>query len=250
MSYSFFAQFEVLRLLPIHPFGNFDISITNATVFMLIPFVLFLFLFNTNSKDGNIVPGRYQSILEIAYTTINDMQKENVAHGDGAKFFPFLFSLFIFLALMNLIGLIPYTFTPTSHGAVSFGLSISIFIACTIIAVRTHGLDYMSMFMPNGAPMGMGPFLVLIEFISHLAKPVSLGLRLAGNITAGHILFTILSSFIWQMLCAGGLVAVGGLFPLAITFAIAVLEMGVAMIQAYVFCLLTTLYLNDSIHLH
>jgi len=106
------------------------------------------------------------------------------------------------------------------------------------------------MFMPAGAPMAMAPFLVVIEFISHLAKPISLGLRLAANITAGHLLFAILSSFIWQMLTAGGMIAVSGLFPLAIALFITVLEIGVALIQAYVFCLLTTIYLNDSIHLH
>jgi ATP synthase subunit 6 len=195
MSYSFFDQFEILRLIPFHPFGNFDISITNATVFMFIPLILFIFLFNTNSKNGLVVPGRYQSILEIAYTTVNDMVKENIPHG-GSRFFPFILSLFIFLALMNLIGLVPYTFTPTSHGAVSFGLSFSIFIGCTIIAVSKFGIDYFSMFMPAGAPMAMGPFLILIEFISHLAKAISLGLRLAANITAGHLLFAILSSFI------------------------------------------------------
>jgi ATP synthase subunit 6 len=162
---------------------------------MFIPLILFIFLFNTNSKDGLVVPGRYQSILEIAYTTVNDMVKENIPHG-GSRFFPFILSLFIFLALMNLIGLVPYTFTPTSHGAVSFGLSFSIFIGCTIIAVSKFGIDYFSMFMPAGAPMAMGPFLILIEFISHLAKAISLGLRLAANITAGHLLFAILSSFI------------------------------------------------------
>jgi ATP synthase subunit 6 len=249
MSYSFFDQFEILRLIPFHPFGNFDISITNATVFMFIPLILFIFLFNTNSKDGLVVPGRYQSILEIAYTTVNDMVKENIPHG-GSRFFPFILSLFIFLALMNLIGLVPYTFTPTSHGAVSFGLSFSIFIGCTIIAVSKFGIDYFSMFMPAGAPMAMGPFLILIEFISHLAKAISLGLRLAANITAGHLLFAILSSFIWQMMTAGGVIAIVGLFPLAIAFFITILEIGVALIQAYVFCLLTTIYLNDSVHLH
>lgn len=249
MSYSFFDQFEILRLFTIHPFGNFDISITNATVFMFIPLIIFIFLFNTNSKDGLVVPGRYQSLLEIIYVTVNDMVKENIPHG-GARFFPFILSLFVFLALMNLIGLVPYTFTPTSHGAVAFGLSFSIFIGCTIIAVGKFGIDYFSMFMPAGAPMAMAPFLILIEFISHLAKAISLGLRLAANITAGHLLFAILSSFIWQMMTAGGLIAVVGLFPLAIAFFITVLEIAVALIQAYVFCLLTTIYLNDSVHLH
>jgi ATP synthase subunit 6 len=249
MSYSFFAQFEITRLLTIHPFGNFDISITNSTVFMAIPFLLFLFLFYSNNKDGLIVPGRYQSVVEIVYTTMHDVVKDNIPNV-SSRFFPFILSLFLFLAIMNLIGLIPYTFTPTSHGAVGFGLSWSIFIGCTIIAAGNFGIDYFAMFMPNGAPMGMAPFLIIIEFISHLAKAISLGLRLAANITAGHLLFTILSSFIWKMLAAGGMIAVGALFPIAIALFITVLEIGVALIQAYVFCLLTTIYLNDSVHLH
>jgi F-type H+-transporting ATPase subunit a len=151
---------------------------------MFIPLIIFLFLFNTNHKNGHIIPNRYQSIIELAYTTIDAMVKENIPHGAGARFFPFILSLFIFLAFMNLIGLIPYTFAATGHGAVTFGLSISIFIGCSIIAFSKFGLDYFSMFMPPGAPMGMAPFLVLVEFISHIAKPVSLGLRLAANITA------------------------------------------------------------------
>jgi ATP synthase subunit 6 len=196
MSYSYFDQFEILRLITIHPFGNFDISITNATVFMLIPFLVFMFLFSTNNKNGNVVPGRYQSVLEIVYTGIHDLVRENIPHGGEKRFFPFIFSLFIFLAIMNLIGLVPYTFAPTAHGAVAIGLGFSIFVGCSLIAAQKFGIDYFSMFMPPGAPMGMAPFLIIIEFISHLAKAITLGLRLAGNITAGHLLLTILSSFV------------------------------------------------------
>jgi ATP synthase subunit 6 len=161
---------------------------------MLIPFLLFVFYFTTNNKDGNMVPGRYQSVLEIVYGTIQELVKNNIPDGH-ARFFPFIFSLFMFLAIINLIGLVPYTFTPTSHGAVSFGLSFSIFIACVAMGFINHQIEYFSMFMPNGAPMVLGPILIVIELVSHFNKALSLGLRLAANITAGHLLFAILSSF-------------------------------------------------------
>lgn len=151
---------------------------------------------------------------------------------------------------MNLFGLIPYTFSPTSHFAVTFGLSLSIFIAVLIIGIAKYKLNYVSMFMPAGAPLGLGPFLVLIEFISHFAKALSLGLRLAANITAGHLLFTILSVFTWNFLTAGGLIAIGALLPFSIGLFITILEIAVAVIQAYVFCLLTIIYLGESLHLH
>lgn len=216
---------------------------------MVIPVILFTFIYTTNNQNGLIVPTRYQSLLEISYNEVNNMVKENIPHG-GSRFFPFILTLFFFLALINLIGLIPYTFTPTSHGAVAFGLSFSIFIGSSFIAIQKFGVDYFSMFMPAGAPMAMAPFLILIEFISHLAKAISLGLRLAANITAGHLLFAILSSFIWTMMTSISFLSFVGLFPLAIALFITILEIAVALIQAYVFCLLTTIYLNDSVHLH
>ncbi len=247
MSYSYFDQFEITRLIELDPLGIIDISITNSTIFMLLSLLFFMFLFQTN--NGMLVPGRYQSILEIGYETVNDMIKENIGK-EGNRFFGFLLTLFLFIVIMNLFGLVPYTFTPTSHGAVTFGLSITIFIGCNIIAFSKHGLDYFSMFMPSGVGVGIAPFLVGIEVISYFAKPFSLGLRLAANITAGHLLLTIISSFIFQMFCAGGGIALGGCLVMFILFFITILEMAVAVIQAYVFCLLTTLFLNDSFHLH
>ena len=247
MSYSYFDQFEITRLIELDPLGIIDISITNSTIFMLLSLLFFMFLFQTN--NGMLVPGRYQSILEIGYETVNDMIKENIGK-EGNRFFGFLLTLFLFIVIMNLFGLVPYTFTPTSHGAVTFGLSITIFIGCNIIAFSKHGLNYFSMFMPSGVGIGIAPFLVGIEVISYFAKPFSLGLRLAANITAGHLLLTIISSFIFQMFCAGGGIALGGCLVMFILFFITILEMAVAVIQAYVFCLLTTLFLNDSFHLH
>jgi ATP synthase subunit 6 len=249
VAFSYFDQFEIVRILEIHPFGDLDISITNSTVFMILSLIFFIFMYKTNTENGLLVPGRYQSVLEMSYETVHNMVKENIGE-EGNRFFPFLLTLFLFIVIMNLFGLVPYTFTPTSHGAVTFGLSITIFIGCNIIAFTKHGMDYFSMFMPSGVSPAIAPFLVAIEFISYFAKPLSLGLRLAANITAGHLLLTIISSFVFQMLCAGGGVAIGGCFVMFILFFITILEMAVAVIQAYVFCLLTTIYLNDSFHLH
>jgi F-type H+-transporting ATPase subunit a len=202
-------------------------------------------------EKGYLVPTRWQSVVEIVYGTIHNMVKENIGTSEeNTRFFPFVFALFIFLALMNMFGLVPYTFTPTSHIFVTFGLSLSIFLGCNVIGFKTYKLDFFAMFMPAGSPLWLAPFLVIVEFVSHCAKAISLGVRLAANITAGHLLFAILSGFTWNMMTAGGIISIVSLFPLCIVLFITVIEMAVAVIQAYVFCLLTTIYINDSVHLH
>lgn len=246
---SHFDQFEIARIIPFHLFGNFDISFTNSSLFMSFAAIFFYFLYLTNIKNSLIIPSRWQSVIDLIYETIHGTIKDNVGT-DGTKFFAFILTLFLFIATMNLFGLIPYTFSPTSHFAVTFGLSLSIFIAVVIIGITNYKLNYISMFMPAGAPLGLGPFLVLVEFVSHCAKALSLGLRLAANVTAGHLLFTILSVFTWNILTAGGVLAIGALLPFSIGLFITILEMAIAVIQAYVFCLLTIIYLGESIHLH
>lgn len=249
MTYSVFDQFEIIRLIPIHPFGNLDISITNSTLFMGLAFIFFVFLYNTNVKNGHLVPGRWQSVMEIVYETILDMVNSNIG-SSGKRFFPFILTLFVFIALMNLFGIVPYTFAPTAHIVITFGLSLSIFLGCTLLGMVNHRLDYFSMFMPSGSPLILAPFLVIIEFVSHTAKAISLGVRLCSNITAGHLLFSILSGFTWKMLLSGGLIAVASVFPFMIVVFITVLEIGVAIIQAYVFSLLTSIYISEAEHLH
>ena len=249
-AYSYFDQFEIIRLLSIHPFGNLDISITNSTLFMLLGTGYFAFIYQTNIENGLIIPGRYQTLVETWYESFHDLIKDNIGV-EGMRFFPFILTLFFFLAMMNLFGLVPYVFTPTSHVAVTFGLSISIFIGANLMGFVNHKLNFLSMFMPNGAPLEMSWFLVLIEFISHVAKGIILGLRLGANIMAGHLLLAIISSFAWQMLTSGIFaITLLGFVPLFIGFFITVLEMAVAVIQAYVFCLLTVIYLSEAIHLH
>lgn len=154
------------------------------------------------------------------------------------------------LSIMNIVGIVPYTFTPTAHIVVGMGMSVSILIGVTLLGLENYGSNYLAMMMPGGSPQVLAPFLVVIELISQLAKGVSLGVRLAANITAGHLLFAILSGFAFQMLTAGGILTVLSIFPILIVVFITVLEMGVALIQAYVFSILTTIYINDSIHIH
>lgn len=151
---------------------------------------------------------------------------------------------------MNLVGLVPYTFSPTAHIIVGFGMSVSILIAVTLIGIENFGSNYLSMLMPQGSPMLLAPFLVVIELISQLAKGVSLGVRLSANITAGHVLLVILSGFAFTMLTSGGLLSVLSIFPMLVVVFVTVLEIAVALIQAYVFSILTAIYINDSVHLH
>jgi ATP synthase subunit 6 len=216
----------------------------------LISIGVFVFFYYLSNNNGTVVPTRYQSLIEmVIYLPIYNMVKENIP-AEGHRYFPFLLTLFAFLLIINLVGIIPYTFAPTSHGAISFGLSISVFLGCNLIAYRKHGLDYIAHFFPSGVPFALAPLLIGIEIISNFIRPVSLGLRLAANITAGHLLLTILSSFIFKMMCMGGGIAVASLIPLFIVFFITVLEIAVAMIQAFVFCLLTSLFLSEAFELH
>lgn len=252
MAYSAFEQFEIIRLIPLHLFGNLDISITNSTLFMFLALLFFYFLYYVSGiKEGALVPSRWQSVIEIIYEAIFGIVQDNIGKTpNNQKYFPFIFTIFMFIVLMNVFGIIPYTFSPTAHIAVTFGLSLSIFIGVTLLGMVNYGSNYFSMFMPAGSPLILAPFMIVIELVSHTAKAVSLGVRLAANITAGHILFAILSGFTWTMLTTGGFMAIASIFPMLIVLFITVIEMAVAVIQAYVFSLLTAIYISESIHLH
>ncbi len=244
---SIFEQFEIIRLIPIHPFGNLDLSFTNSSLYLVIALFIINGLINNNVKT--IVPGRWQSLIEILYENIVNVIKDNVGNA-GYKYFPFLFTLFLLILVLNLVGLVPYTFTPTAHVVITFGFSFSIWFSCIILSLINFRLNFFAMFMPAGAPMFLAPFLVLIELTSYVAKAITLGVRLAANLSAGHLLFAIIAGSTWKLLTAGGVMTLISIFPLLILVFITILEMGVALIQAYVFCLLTTSYLNDTIHLH
>lgn len=242
-------QFSIISLIPIR-LGNFDISFTNSSFYLLCTTGLVLLLFHlVMLHGGNVVPSRWQSLVEMIYEFVLSLVEEQIGT-KGRKYFPLIFALFVFLLFTNLIGMIPYSFTATSHLIVTFGLSLSLFIGITIVGFQVHGLHFFSFLLPKGAPLILAPLLVVLELVSYCFRAVSLGVRLFANMMAGHTLVKILSGFAWTMLSVGGLLAVAAIIPFGIVFALTGLEIGVACLQAYVFTILTSIYLNDAINLH
>nr|YP_009647133.1 ATP synthase F0 subunit 6 [Chloropicon maureeniae]QBX98796.1 ATP synthase F0 subunit 6 [Chloropicon maureeniae] len=249
MIYSPLEQFSINSIIPLR-FGAFDISFTNASLFFLVGIGLVsTLMWMVTVEGGRLVPTRWQSIVEMTYEFVYDMVSNQVGEA-GRRYFPFIMTLFVFLLACNLIGMIPYSFTVTSHMVVTFGLSLSIFVGVTLIGVMTHGLHFLSFFLPAGAPLALAPLLVVLEVVSYSFRAISLGVRLFANMMAGHTLVKILSGFSWTMMSVGGILAVGAIGPFLVVFALTGLEMGVAILQAYVFTILTCIYLNDAIHLH
>ena len=235
------AQFEIKRLIDIQ-LGGVDASFTNSSLMMIFVLVVATAALSLGMSKRAMVPGRWQSIVELAYEFIANMLRENVG-SEGRQYFPFIFTLFMFILFSNLIGLVPYSFTVTSHIIVTFALAMVVFLGVTIIAVARHGLKFFTFFVPPGLPMILAPLLVPIEVISYLARPITLSLRLFANMMAGHTMLKVFGGFV---------VALGlfGFAPFVFIIAIYALELIVAVLQAYVFTVLTCLYLNDAIHLH
>ncbi|MCE9523050.1 MAG: F0F1 ATP synthase subunit A [Alphaproteobacteria bacterium] len=243
------AQFEVHRLIPLE-IGGVDISFTNASLWMALAVAAgCTFLVASVRRDG-IIPGRMQSVVELMYDFIERQTVFNVMGESGKKFFPFIFSLFIFIFFTNFLGLIPYSFTVTSHIIVTFAMALSVFVLVLIVGFWTHGLHFFSLFVPSGAPLWIMPLIVPIEIISFLSRPISLSVRLAANMLAGHTMLKVFAGFIVTMLGAGGVLSVLSIAPLLAGVAVTALEVLVAAIQAWVFALLTCIYLNEAVHLH
>ena len=234
-------QFEIKRLIDIQ-LGGVDASFTNSSLMMIFVLVVATMALSLGMSKRAMVPGRWQSIVELAYEFIANMLRENVG-SEGRQYFPFIFTLFMFILFSNLIGLVPNSFTVTSHIIVTFALAMVVFLGVTIIAVVRHGLKFFTFFVPPGLPMILAPLLVPIEVISYLARPITLSLRLFANMMAGHTMLKVFGGFV---------VALGlfGFAPFVFIIAIYALELIVAVLQAYVFTVLTCLYLNDAIHLH
>ena len=235
-------QFEIKRLVPLH-LGGLDVSYTNSALWMTIAIALMLFFFVYGMRNRAMVPGRLQGVAEVGYEFIAKMVGDNVGEG-GKKYFPFILSLFLFVLGCNAVGLIPYSFTPTSHIIVTFAMAAFVFIGVTIIAFWKHGLHFLSFFAPKGVPIWLMPILVPIEIISYLIRPLTLSVRLFANMLAGHIMLKVFAGFV---------IMVGiffGWLPLLFTSAFFALEVLVACLQAYVFAILACLYLNDALHLH
>ena len=216
-------QFEIKTLVPIHV-GGVDASFTNASLFMVVAVVAVTLFLTIGMRKREMVPGRWQSMSELIYQFVAGMVRENVGN-EGRAYFPFIFTLFMFILFANLIGLLPYSFTVTSHIIVTFALAGVVFVGVTIIALVKHGLKFFSYFVPHGTPVVMMPLLVPIEVISYLARPVTLALRLFANMTAGHTMLKVFAGFVI-------LLGVFGVAPMLVIVALYGLELLVALLQA------------------
>jgi F-type H+-transporting ATPase subunit a len=235
-------QFEIERLIPLH-IGGLDVSFTNSALFMVIATALVTLLLTASVSRGALVPGRLQSMAELSYEFIANMIRENVG-SEGRQYFPFIFSLFMFILFGNLLGMIPFTFTYTSHIIVTFALAALVFAGVTVIGFVRHGAKFLKLFVPSGVPVFLLPLLVVIEVLSYLTRPISLSVRLFANMMAGHTMLKVFGGFVVAL----GIL--GGWAPLVFIVALTGLEIGIAVLQAYVFTILTCIYLNDAIHLH
>jgi F-type H+-transporting ATPase subunit a len=241
-------QFEIISLLPLFHFKNIYINITNSALFTFLNLSLILLLFQFININNKIIPTRWQSILEEVFLFAKSLVKKNIGP-ESLQYFPFIFFLFLFLTVSNLIGLIPYSFTITSHIFMTFSLALTLFIGINIIAIKKHKLHFLGFFLPHGIHLALAPLLVPIEIASYLSRVFSLSIRLFANMMSGHTLLKIIAGFAWTMLSFGGIWYFLQLFPLVIIIAVTVLELGIAILQAYVFTILICLYLNGAITL-
>jgi F-type H+-transporting ATPase subunit a len=239
-------QFHITELVPIK-IGGLDFSFTNSSLFMIgTVAVAGAFLYLTTSSRG-LVPSRLQSISEMSYEFVANMLRD-AAGSSGMKFFPMVFSLFMFVLVANLLGLFPYFFTVTSHIIVTFALALFVIGTVIVYGFMKHGFGFLKLFVPQGVPGILVPLVVLIEVISFLSRPISLSVRLFANMLAGHITLKVFAGFVTSLTALGAVGVAGSILPLAMTVAITALEFLVAFLQAYVFAVLTCMYLNDALH--
>jgi F-type H+-transporting ATPase subunit a len=235
-------QFQIERIIPIDFFG-LDASFTNASLYMVIAVVLIAGFLILAMGRRALVPGRMQSIAELSYEYIANMVRENLGE-EGMKFFPWVFTIFIFILTLNLLGLIPHSFTVTSHIIVTFAFAAMVWITVTLIGFARHGVGFLRLFVPSGIPFWLMPIIIPIELISYLIRPVSHSVRLFANMMAGHTMLKVFAGFVV------GLGFIGGWAPLAFLVAFTGLEFLVAFLQALIFTVLTCIYLNDALHMH
>lgn len=238
-------QFEIKPIVPIQV-GDIDISFTNSALMMVVAIVVATLFLTLSVRRRDLVPGRLQNLAELSYEFIANMLRENVGT-EGRRYFPFIFTLFLFVLFGNLLGMIPGAFTFTSHIAVTFALALFIFLAITLIGFARHGTHFLRLFFPEGAPLAAAPILIPIEVISYLSRPVSLSVRLFANMTVGHIILKIFAGFVVTL---GAYFVLPGVVPLVFLVGLIALEFFVAALQAYIFTVLSCIYLNDAINLH
>ena len=240
------SQFELGTVLG--PLGA-SVNFTQSNMHMLIVAGLILALMHYGMRARALVPGRMQSLAESSYEFIHNMVTEQIGH-EGKRYFPFVFTLFMFVLFGNMLGLFPYAFTFTSHIAVTFALAGMVFVVITVVALMLHGKKFFGYFMPEGAPMWLAPLIVPVEVVSYLSRPVSLSVRLFANMMAGHVMLKVFATFVVMLAGLGTVGPVLAILPLALNVALIAFEVLVAFLQAYVFAILTCIYLHDAVHLH
>jgi F-type H+-transporting ATPase subunit a len=235
-------QFQIKRLIPIDLFG-WDVSFTNASLFMVIAVAIIPLFYLVAMNRRSLVPGRLQSTAELSYEFIANMVRENVGE-KGMKYFPWIFTIFMFILVLNLLGLLPYSFTVTSHIIVTFALAAMVWLIITAIGFLNHGVGFLKLFVPSGVPWWLLPIIVVIELISYMIRPVSHSVRLFANMMAGHAMLKVFAGFVISL----GLI--GGWAPFVFLLGFTGLELVVAILQAFIFTVLTCIYLNDAVNMH
>lgn len=242
-------QFHIARILDIRIAG-YDVSFSNSALFMGIAVALIYALLFYGMRSRALIPGRLQAAAEMFYEFVAGMVRDN-AGADAKPYFAFVFSLFMFILVGNLLGMIPYTFTFTSHIIVTFALAALVFVFVTILGFVKHGMHFFSFFLPHGSPLWLAPILIPIEVISYLMRPVSLSIRLFANMMAGHTMLQVFAGFTAMLIYGLGAAGLAiGILPVALNIALIGFEILVALLQAYVFSILTCLYINDALHMH
>lgn len=242
MSSNPLEQFVIKPIVPLQLAG-YDVSFTQSALFMVVAIVAATALMTLSVRPKAMVPGRWQNVSEMFYEFISGMVSDNLGH-EGKKYFPFVFSIFMIVLMGNLIGLIPYAFTFTSHIIVTFALAATVFVLATLVGIFRHGLHFFSLFLPAGLPWYLMPLIVVIELVSYMSRPVSLSVRLFANMMAGHTMLKVFAGFSVML----GVYL--GVLPMLLNVALLGLETMIAFIQAYVFAVLTCVYLKDAIELH
>ena len=240
-------QFEIKNLFPIAHFGGYEIAFTNSALYMLISLLLILLLMLGATSSRALVPGRMQAVAEGCYEFMASTLRSSVG-SEGMKFFPLVFSLFMFILVLNVIGIIPYTFTVTSHIIITVTFALLVFLTVMIYGFWKNGLRFFKLFVPSGVPIYILPLVSFIEVMSFLSRPVSHSVRLFANMLAGHITLKVFGGFVTMLGAAGLLGWLGAILPFGLIVALTALELLVAFLQAYVFAILTCIYLNDAIH--
>ena len=245
-------QFKIRDLISLNIsfLNNMHISLTNIAFYLIIAGLLTLYLHLFTNNNLNLLSSKWSVTMETIYDTVNNIVVNQINKTKGQEYFPFMYVLFVFILINNLIGLTPYSFASTSHFILTFSFSFSIVLGATILGLQIHTFKFFSLFVPAGCPLALLPLLVLIEFISYLARNVSLGLRLAANILSGHMLLNILSGFTYNIMTSNLIYFFIGLLPLSFIIAFAGLELAIAFIQAQVFVVLSSSYIKDALDLH